>query len=191
MKINSARILKYDSGSVMNLPDIIKGDITRMEVSAIVNAANESLLGGGGVDGAIHYAAGPRLYEVCEKLPEVSPGVRCPPGEARITPGFDLPAEFIIHTVGPRWKDGTRNEAEILAQCYRNSLLLAAENDISSVAFPLISTGAFAYPLIPACRIAVHECAEHLRTYDIDITLVAYGGESFVALRKIVREIAG
>lgn len=175
----------------MNLPDIINGDITQMDVSAIVNAANESLLGGGGVDGAIHYAAGPRLYEACKELPEVSPGVRCPPGDARITPGFDLPAEFVIHTVGPRWKGGTRNEAEILARCYRNSLRLADRNSISSIAFPLISTGVFAYPLIRACEIAVRECAEHMRTRVINITLVAYGGESFAALRKVLGEIAG
>ncbi len=175
----------------MNLPDIINGDITQMDVSAIVNAANESLLGGGGVDGAIHYAAGSRLYEACKELPEVSPGVRCPPGDARITPGFDLPAEFVIHTVGPRWKGGTRNEAEILARCYRNSLRLADRNNISSIAFPLISTGVFAYPLIPACEIAVRECAEHMRTKAINITLVAYGGESFAALRKVLGEIAG
>lgn len=175
----------------MQIPNIIKGDITRLEVSAIVNAANETLLGGGGVDGAIHHAAGPRLYEACRKLPEVSPGVRCRPGEARITPGFDLPAEFVIHTVGPRWKGGARNEAEILARCYRRSLRLAAENNIASIAFPLISTGVFAYPLIPACEIAVRECAAHAETNAVDITVVAYGGESFAALQKVCGEIAG
>src|SRR6476469_2763070 len=102
------------------------GDITRQRVDVIVNAANERMLGGGGVDGAIHRAAGPRLYEACKSIPEMRHGVRCPTGEARITPGFDLPAKYIIHKVGPVWDGGGYGEPELLANCYRNSLKLAA-----------------------------------------------------------------
>ena len=114
---------------------IIQGDITTLAVDAIVNAANQVMLGGGGVDGAIHRAAGPELYEACLKVPEVRPGVRCPTGEARITPGFKLPAKFVIHTVGPVYRDGLHGEPEKLAACYRNSLALAAENGCKSIAF--------------------------------------------------------
>ena len=103
---------------------IIQGDITTLAVDAIVNAANQRILGGGGVDGAIHRAAGPELYEACLKVPEVRPGVRCPTGEARITPGFRLPAKFVIHTVGPVYRDGRHGEPDLLAACYRNSLAL-------------------------------------------------------------------
>ena len=106
---------------------VIQGDITTLVVDAIVNAANQVMLGGGGVDGAIHRAAGPELYEACLKVPEVRPGVRCPTGEARITSGFKLPAKFVIHTVGPVYRDGQHGEPEKLAACYRNSLALAAE----------------------------------------------------------------
>ena len=106
---------------------IVQGDITKLTVDAIVNAANQVMLGGGGVDGAIHRAAGRELYEACLKVPEVRPGVRCPTGEARITPGFKLPAKFVIHTVGPVYRDGEHGEPEKLANCYRNSLALAAE----------------------------------------------------------------
>ena len=121
------------------------------------NAANQVMLGGGGVDGAIHRAAGRELYEACLKVPEVRPGVRCPTGEARITPGFKLPAKFVIHTVGPVYRDGQRGEPEKLAGCYRNSLLLAIENGCKSVAFPCISTGVYGYPIREADRIAIRE----------------------------------
>lgn len=174
----------------MRLPSIIKDDITKIKVDAIVNAANEWMLGGGGVDGAIHHAAGPKLYEACKEVPEISPGIRCPVGEARITPGFDLPAKYVIHTVGPRWKGGSKNEAEFLAECYRNSLQLAAEHHLRSIAFPLISTGAFAFPLLPACKIAVAVCSDHLNTDPLpsEIILVAFSGGDFVALKRSLAE---
>src|SRR3954471_5914887 len=119
--------------------EAIQADITTLAVEAIVNAANERMLGGGGVDGAIHRAAGPELVEACRQVPEVRPGVRCPTGEARITPGFRLPARYVIHTVGPVWRGGTENEPALLAACYRSSLVLAARHGLTSVAFPAIS----------------------------------------------------
>ena len=134
---------------------IVQGDITTLNVDAIVNAANQMMLGGGGVDGAIHRAAGRELYDACLAVPEVRPGVRCPTGEARITPGFRLPAKFVIHTVGPVFRDGLHGEPEKLAACYRNSLALAAENHCCSIAFPCISTGVYGYPIEDAARIAV------------------------------------
>ena len=136
---------------------IIQGDITTLAVDAIVNAANQVMLGGGGVDGAIHRAAGRELFEACLKVPEVRLGVRCPTGEARITPGFKLPAKFVIHTVGPVYRDGQHGEPEKLAACYRNSLALAAENGCRSIAFPCISTGIYGYPIEDAAKIAVRE----------------------------------
>lgn len=136
---------------------VVETDITDLRVDAIVNAANETLLGGGGVDGAIHRAAGPRLLAACHALPQVRPNVRCPTGQARITPGFDLPARFVIHTVGPVWDGGARGEAELLASCYRQSLLLALENGVRSIAFPAISCGVYGYPLAAAAAIAVRE----------------------------------
>lgn len=144
---------------------VIQGDITTLAVDAIVNAANQVMLGGGGVDGAIHRAAGPELYEACLKVPEVRPGVRCPTGEARITPGFDLPAKFVIHTVGPVYQDGAHGEPEKLAACYRNSLALAVENGCRSIAFPCISTGVYGYPIEDAAEIALREvrgCLSHV-----------------------------
>ncbi len=145
-----------------NMIKILQGDITTLAVDAIVNAANQVMLGGGGVDGAIHRAAGPELYKACLKVPEVSPGVRCPTGEARITPGFKLPAKFVIHTVGPVYRDGLHGEPEKLAACYRNSLALAAENGCKSIAFPCISTGIYGYPKEEAAKIAVGEVRKFL-----------------------------
>lgn len=136
---------------------VIEADITTLSVDAIVNAANASLLGGGGVDGAIHRAAGPALLAACRALPEVRPGARCPTGEARITPGFRLPARHVIHTVGPVWQGGTQGEAALLAACYRNALALAAEHRLATVAFPAISCGIYGYPIDAATAIAVRE----------------------------------
>jgi O-acetyl-ADP-ribose deacetylase (regulator of RNase III) len=142
--------------------ELVQGDIVTQDVDAIVNAANQGLLGGGGVDGAIHRAAGPRLLAACRALPERG-GVRCPTGEARITPGFDLPARHVIHAVGPRWSGGRRGEEDLLASAYRASLALAEEHGLRSVAFPSISTGVYAYPLEEAARVAVGTVAGHLR----------------------------
>jgi len=135
--------------------EVLEGDITTLEVDAIVNAANHSLLGGGGVDGAIHRAAGPGLREECEALPAFVAGVRCPTGEARITHGHDLPAKYVIHTVGPVWRGGRGGEAEHLVSAYRSCLALAADYDVDSIAFPAISCGVFGYPVELAVPIAV------------------------------------
>jgi len=129
--------------------EIIQGDITRVEAECIVNAANATLLGGGGVDGAIHQAAGPKLLEECKEIGG------CPPGEARITKGYQLKAKYVIHTVGPIYRDGNHHEKEILEKCYENSLKLADDHEMKSIAFPSISTGAYHYPIHLACSIAV------------------------------------
>ena len=143
--------------SLLSRIRVLQGDITHLAIDAIVNAANESLLGGGGVDGAIHRAAGPQLLAKCRTL------VGCPPGEARITPGYKLPARHVIHTVGPVWHGGSRGEEELLRSSYESSLQIAAEQDLQAVAFPCISTGVYGYPKEAACKVAVGAVAAWLR----------------------------
>lgn len=140
--------------------EILQTDITTLAVDAIVNAANETLLGGGGVDGAIHRAAGPRLLQACRAFQEIRPGVRCPTGEARITPGFGLPARHVIHTVGPVWRGGDRCEPDRLAACHRNVLALARQYALDSLAFPAISCGVYGYPRDAAAGVALSVLAE-------------------------------
>lgn len=155
----------------------VLGDITKLAVDAIVNAANERMLGGGGVDGAIHRAAGPKLYEECLKIPEARPGVRCPTGEARITDGCMLPAKFVIHTVGPIYVNGQQGEPKMLADCYRNSLALAQAKGLKSIAFPSISTGVYGYPAEEAAPIAVREVRAFLAAHpDIEVTFCLFNG---------------
>lgn len=144
--------------------EIRQVDITTLPVDAIVNAANERMLGGDGVDGAIHRAAGPGLLEDCRAVPEVRPDVRCPTGEARITAGHGLPARHVIHTVGPVWTGGGRGEPELLASCYRSAMRVAAEHGLRSLAFPAISCGVYGYPVDQAAVVAVRTVAESLKS---------------------------
>lgn len=143
--------------------EVIHADMTTLAVDAIVNAANESLLGGGGVDGAIHRAAGPALLQACRALPETRPGVRCPTGAARITSAFKLPARYVIHTVGPIWHGGEDGEPALLAACYHHSLQLAQQHGIESIAFPAISCGVYGYPPSAAARVALRVIHEELK----------------------------
>ncbi|MEO7935231.1 MAG: O-acetyl-ADP-ribose deacetylase [Dokdonella sp.] len=162
---------------------IIKADITTLSVDAIVNAANETLLGGGGVDGAIHRAAGSQLLAACRALPKVGLGVRCPTGEARITAGFDLPARFVIHTVGPVWAGGTAGEAELLADCYRNVLSIAHKQSLNSIAFPAISCGVFGYPPNKAALVALGELSKNQHA-TLAITICCRGSEIIESYRS-------
>lgn len=154
----------------------ITADITELHVDAIVNAANPGLLGGGGVDGAIHRAAGPALLAACRTLPEVLPGVRCPVGAARITPGFALPARWVIHTVGPIWHGGDHGEAQLLENCYRHALRLLRDHHLRTIAFPAISCGVYGYPAALAAAIAVATLHDELAAGDanIEVTLCCF-----------------
>lgn len=169
--------------------EVLVGDITTLQVDVIVNAANEGALGGGGVDGAIHRAAGPELERACRALVEVRPGVRCPTGEARVTPGYALPARWVVHTVGPVWRGGDQGERALLTACYTRSLGLAAELGARSVAFPAVSTGVYGYPKDLASRVATAACAEFLRgASSIErILLVAFRESDAEPLRAGVR----
>ncbi|MEJ2199768.1 MAG: O-acetyl-ADP-ribose deacetylase [Desulfuromonadaceae bacterium] len=167
--------------------EIVQGDITRQPVDAIVNAANSSLLGGGGVDGAIHRAAGPQLLEVCRTLGG------CPTGEARITEGYNLPARYVIHTVGPVWHGGKQNEDALLANCYRNSLALAHEHQLTSIAFPSISTGVYRFPIERACRIALQEVQHFLQgeTTLNQVTFVCFSKDDLAVYQATYGELFG
>jgi O-acetyl-ADP-ribose deacetylase len=162
----------------------VLGDITTLDVDAIVNAANNSLLGGGGVDGAIHYAAGPGLLEECRKLGG------CPTGEARITGAYSLKARRIIHTVGPIWRGGYQREPELLAACYQSSLRLAAEHNLRSIAFPAISTGAYAYPLEPATNTAISTVKAFTEQTDqvAEIIFCCFSREDFAVYKRSLRD---
>lgn len=163
---------------------IIRNDITKVQCDAIVNAANSTLLGGGGVDGAIHKAAGRGLLLECMKLGG------CKVGQAKITKGYNLPCKYVIHTVGPKWKGGKNDERELLKNCYKNSLTIAKENDCESVAFPLISSGVYGYPMNEAFKVAVDTVAEFLMQNDMLVYIVVYNKNALAAGSKLFADIA-
>lgn len=165
-----------------------QGDITKVHADAIVNAANTSLLGGGGVDGAIHRAGGPAILEECRQIRARQGG--CPTGQAVITTGGNLPARYVIHTVGPVWNGGHQGEPELLANCYRNSLQLALEHDLKSVAFPNISTGVYGYPKPEAAQIAVETVQEFLTRHHLParVTFVAFDTENYTLYQQLLQQ---
>lgn len=170
----------------MNKIELIRGDITKLKVDAIVNAANSSLMGGGGVDGAIHRAGGPLILEECKKIVARQGG--CKTGETVITTAGNLPAKFVIHTVGPVWNGGKKNEATLLANCYHNSLKLAVENKLSSIAFPNISTGVYGYPKKEAAEIAVKTVSDFLNQNDFidSVYFVCFDEENYHQYRSLI-----
>ena len=171
--------------AIQNRIEIIQGDITRQHVDAIVNAANTSLLGGGGVDGAIHRAAGPEL------LAETRTLGGCPTGEARITRGYRLPSAYVIHTVGPVWRGGHQHEDDLLADCYRNSLKLAVKNGIETIAFPAISTGVYRFPLERATRIALNVVKHFLEQDETikKVMFVCYDRHTFTVYQHVFQDV--
>ena len=168
---------------------LIKADITTLQVDAIVNAANQTLLGGGGVDGAIHRAAGPQLLNECKNLPQIRPNVRCPTGEAKITKAYNLPATYVIHTVGPIWHGGTKNEETLLQNCYTNSLKLATQHNVQTIAFPSISTGIYNYPFKTASTLAYHTIQDYLENHQIPETviLVTHSPQDYNDYQEIIK----
>lgn len=158
-----------------------QGDITRLQVDAIVNAANTSLLGGGGVDGAIHRAAGPELLQACRSLNG------CRTGQAKMTPGFRLPAAHVIHTVGPVWHGGSRGEADLLASCYRECIALALQHGMRSIAFPCISTGVYNYPAHAAAQIAVDTCRTAASDVELDVTFCCFSAKDLAIYGALPR----
>ncbi|HMW61328.1 MAG TPA: O-acetyl-ADP-ribose deacetylase [Leptospiraceae bacterium] len=163
---------------------LVRADITKLSVDAIVNAANESLLGGGGVDGAIHSAAGPDLLRACAALKG------CKTGQAKITPGFQLPAKYVIHTVGPVYRGGMNKESELLASCYQSSLAVASHNNVNTIAFPSISTGVYGYPIEEACRIAIVETLRYLSGHSeiTEVTFVCFSDRDLKIYERAMTE---
>ncbi|HEX7340073.1 MAG TPA: macro domain-containing protein [Rhodanobacteraceae bacterium] len=172
---------------------VVHGDITRIPADALVNAAAPALLGGGGVDGAIHRRAGRALLQACRQLPEVRPGVRCPTGEARVTPGFDLPVRYVIHTVGPVWRGGSHGEALLLGACYRHCLDLARVLGVERIVFPAISCGVYGYPHAEAAHVAVESLVEAMAEHamrSFDVLLCGYTEAMVKILRQAVQDVA-